>query len=88
MQTQHSRTVFRHLNELLDANHIFIHNWTNKDKHSEVLFDMKKLVKVALLNELKYNNYVWNGGNNSHQGHNVWVPQNTLHYDFVLDFLE
>ena len=53
-----------------------------------VLLHVQQIKKTALLHQFKHNVNIWDFRNYSHEHSNVWVSQNTLHHDFILDFLE
>ena len=42
----------------------------------------------AVVYQFVYDNDVWNWRATSHQQRDVWVPQNALHHDFILNFCQ
>jgi len=51
-----------------------------------VLLNVEHLVEGPLVDHLKHYDDVWDRGDDSHQQRDVWMSQDTLHYDFILDF--
>lgn len=52
-----------------------------------VLLDVQQ-VEQRVRHVLKHNVDVWNVRDHAHQDTDVWMPQNSLHHDFVLNFLQ
>ena len=49
---------------------------------------MKQIEETALFDELENNVDVWNLWDDTHKHSNVRMSKDTLHYDFVLNFLK
>lgn len=50
-----------------------------------VLLHVEQIVKRPLLTQLEHDVNIWNFRDHAHQHHDVRVPQNALHHNFVLN---